>query len=317
VAGRGSCSPWSPFSRRLMSMRRVSCPRSRQRPHLLVRRSAPPLNRCERGRPLPHRLGGVPLGCRRCPCGSGRRHDEPIGRRGLRISRGRAAVNGRVRHRHRGGRRGRRSRRRSGHRRRQRRLGFGLPRGHGRGDGGTRRQERQRIDVALVLRRRAQTEEDVRLGMIRHAARPDGADDGPLGDGGPTRDRNRPEVHQRRRVPERSLDRDRLAAGRHGAGECDDALCRREHVRPGRRAEVDPAVLPARIRMSTIEREGTEDRPVDGPRPRLRGRREQECAEHHETESPDHEASLLPDWRTERPYQGRVRVVNTGYKVRR
>jgi hypothetical protein len=295
-----------------VSVRRVRCVRRRPRPlFCCVRHGAPPVTRCVRERPLPHRLGRAPLSlCRHRPS-SRPSHDERLRRRRGRLSRRRAARrHGRGRQRYRHGCR----RRRCDCGRRQR---FGLRRGGGRRRDGPWRQERQRIDVALLLRRRAQTEVDVRLRMIRHAARPDGADDGALCDRSPALDGDRAEVHERRRVTERCLDRDRLAAGRHGSGECHDALSGREHVRPGRRAEVDTAVLPARIRMGTIEREGTKDGPVDGPRPCLRRRREHESAERHDSELPDHEASLLPDWRTARPYQGRAFVVNTGYKVRR
>src|SRR5262249_10191660 len=100
-------------------------------------------------------------------------------------------------------------------------------------------------------------------------------------------------------------------------GERDDALRRRLHVRPRGRAQIDPAMLPARIRTGTVEREGTKDGPVDGPRPRLRGCRQHERAERHHTDSSTHEAALVPGWRTARPSQGHALAVNTGYKVRR
>jgi hypothetical protein len=185
-------------------------------------------------------------------------------------------------------------------------------------DRGSRRQERERIDIALVLASDPQAEVDVRLGEIDHAARPDGADDGALGHVRPARDADRPEVHERRGVPERGLDRDGLPAGRHRAGECHDSLGRREHVGSARSAEVNAAVLPGRVRVRTVEGEGTEHRPVDAPGPGLRGRCGQnERTERDDSDSPDHEASLLPGLRTDRPYQGRAAVVNTGYKVRR
>jgi hypothetical protein len=106
--------------------------------------------------------------------------------------------------------------------------------------------------------------------MVRDPTRPDRADDGALRNGVAALDGERAEVHQRGRVAERRLDRHRLSARRHGAGERDHAACRRQHARPGRRAEIDAAVLPARVRMRTVEREGTKDGAVDRPRPRLR-----------------------------------------------
>jgi hypothetical protein len=183
---------------------------------------------------------------------------------------------------------------------------------------GSRRQERQWVDIALILAREPQSEIDERLGEVDHAARADGPDDPALGHARPAPDADRPEVHERRGVPERRLDRDGLPAGRHRAGECDDAFGGRKHVGSGRRPEVDAAVLPGRVRVRTVEGEGTEQRPVDGPGPGLRcGWGQDERAERDDSDSPDHEASLLPGLRTERPYQGRALVVNTGYKVRR
>jgi hypothetical protein len=256
VACRASHGPWSPFPRDLVSMRKARCMRRRPRPPFFVRQRAPRLTRCVRDRPLPATLGHAPLSPGRGRPRGRRSYDERLRRRGgLRLSGRRAGRHRRGRHRP--GRRPHSCGRRRRRRRHLRRRGFGLLRGRGRRRSGTWRQERQRIDVALVLRRRAQAEVDVRLRVIGHAARPDGADDGPLLDRGPALDGDRPEVHQRRRVAERRLDRDRLAPGRNGAGERHDTLSRRAHVRPGRRAEVDTAVLPARIRMGAIEREGT------------------------------------------------------------
>ena len=315
MARPGSRGLSSPRSRDRIRMRMGRGRRRRSRPRFLARQSAPPPTGCVRDRPRPHGLGLVLPSLRRHRCGSRRRHDERLRRRGRRLSRRGAGRRGRGRYRHRGRRHGRGRRRRG--RRLLRRRGLALLHGRGRRRRARRRQERQRVDVALLLRRRPQTEVDVRLSVIRHAARPDGADDGPLPKRGPALDGDRPEVHERRRVTERRLDRNRPSAGRDGAGERHDTLCRRAHGRPGRRAEVDAAVLSARIRVGTIERERAKDRPVDRPRPCPRRGREHEGAERHDAESPNHKTSLLPDWRTVRPYQGRAIVVNTGYKVRR
>jgi hypothetical protein len=185
-------------------------------------------------------------------------------------------------------------------------------------DHGSHRQERQRVDVTLVLSRHPQAEVDKRLRQVDHAARADGPDDGALGHARPAPDADRPEVHERRGVAERRLDRDGLPAGRHRAGERDDTFGRRKHIASAWSPEVDAAVLPGGVRVRTVEGEGTKHRPVDGPGPGLRsGCRQDERAERDDSDSPDHEASLLPGLRTARPYQGRGLVVNTGYKVRR
>jgi hypothetical protein len=272
------------------------------------------------------------LGCARCSQGElGLRHRNRRRRRGARRRRGRLdGLRGlrRLGDRRRRRKVGRRSLGFRGGRRRRGRRDVGRGRDNGRDgrlglrrrrvDQGSRRQEPERIDIALVLARDAQAEVDVRLGEIDHAARPDGADDGALGHARPALDVDRAEVHQRRRVPERGLDRDGLPAGWHRAGECHDSLGGREHVGPTRSAEVDAAMLPGGVRVRTVEREGTQHGPVDGPGPRLRRRCGQnERTERGDSDTPDHEASLLPGLRTARPYQGRAVVVNTGYKVRR
>jgi hypothetical protein len=211
----------------------------------------------------------------------------------------------------------RRGRRDGGSRRRDGRDGRLRLRRRRLGDG-SRRQERQRVDIALILAREPQPEIDERLGEVDNAARADGPDDPALGHPRPAPDADRPEVHERRGVPERHLDRDGLPAGRHRPGECDEPFGGRKHVGSARRPEVDAAVLPGRVRVRTVEGEGTEHRPVDRPSPGLRcAWGEDERAERDDSDSPDHEASLLPDLRTERPYQVRALVVNTGYKVRR
>jgi hypothetical protein len=129
--------------------------------------------------------------------------------------------------------------------------------------------------------------------VVGDTARADRADDRALCHGSPAPDLDRAKVHQRRRVAKGRLDRHRLAAGGHGAGERDDAPHRGAHVRPRRRAEIDAAMLPACVRMRTIEREGTKDWAVDGPCPRVGGCREHEGAERRNTESPNHETSFV------------------------
>jgi hypothetical protein len=78
-------------------------------------------------------------------------------------------------------------------------------------------------------------------------------------------------MQQRRRVSERGLDRDSLAANRHRARKRHDAVDRCPYGCAIVAADVDATVLSTGIRMRGIEEERTEDRPVDRPCPRLGG----------------------------------------------
>jgi hypothetical protein len=262
------------------------------------------------GRQMPRRDGNV-----RGRCGRGRRgHARDRCRSGYRrFGHGRNGLAGCGR------------RRRNGRRRRL------CDAWHGRGGGLARRlrprrrrlddrprgQHAQRVDVSLVLAGHAQAEVHVGLGQVDRAARPDRADGGALRDVRAARDADRAEMDERRRIAERRLDRDRLPTRRHRPGEADHPVRRREDLRAGRRAEFDAAVLAGGVRVRAVERERAQDRPVDGPRPRRSRRREDERTESDYSDSPEHDASLLPELRTARPYQERAFVVNTGYKVRR
>jgi hypothetical protein len=119
--------------------------------------------------------------------------------------------------------------------------------------GRPRRQQTQRIDVALVLEGDAHAEIHERLGDIDHAAWTDRPDDSTLLDERALLDTDRAEMDERSGVAERRLDRDRLPACRHRARERDDALRRRQHVCPRRRPEVDAAVLPGGVGMRAVE----------------------------------------------------------------
>jgi hypothetical protein len=174
-------------------------------------------------------------------------------------------------------------------RRRRAEVGRRL-RGCGLRDGLLRRrsawQERKRIHVALLVRRQAHAEVDVRLAQVDDAARPDRADDGAFGDVRAAPDSDRPEVDERDRVSRRRLDRNGLAAGRNGSGERHGPLRRRNHVRARPCCEIDAAVLSGRVRMRAVERERTQNGSVDRPRPGLRRRGQDERAERDDSDSP-------------------------------
>jgi hypothetical protein len=84
---------------------------------------------------------------------------------------------------------------------------------------GARRQEAERVDVALLVARDTDSEVDVRLGQVERAGRPNRPHDGALLDRPATGNPDRAQVQQCRRVAEGRLDGHRLAAGRHGACE--------------------------------------------------------------------------------------------------
>ena len=165
----------------------------------------------------------------------------------------------------------------------------------GRGRDGTGGQERQRVDVSLLLRRHADAEVDVGLRQLDGAAGPDSADDGALAHDRAPRDPDRPEMDKRRRVTERRLDRNGLAAGRHRAREGDDSPRRRDDLRPRGSAQVDPAVLSACVRMRTVEGERSQHRAVDRPCPGLRRRDRQPkgTQDQHHSESPHEKHSFV------------------------
>jgi len=125
--------------------------------------------------------------------------------------------------------------------------------------------------------------------VVDDAARADGPHDVGFSDTHAALHSDRAEMNERRGVAERSLDRDRLAADRNGARERDDAVGRSTYVGARRRAQVETAVLPGRVRMRAVERERTENRPVDRPRPSLRrGHGKDERTEREDGDSPKH-----------------------------
>ena len=146
-----------------------------------------------------------------------------------------------------------------------------------------RREQRQRIDVALLLRRRADAE--VQEGRLVTPGRTRRRNLLPLAHSRSPRDGERAEVQQRGAVPRCGLDRERLAAVRHGPGKRHDAVGRSANGCPGRDLDIDAPVLPGRIRTGGVERERAQNRPVDGPGPRVRGSRQGERAQKQDGES--------------------------------
>jgi hypothetical protein len=136
------------------------------------------------------------------------------------------------------------------------------------------RQERLRVHVTVRLRRDAHAEVDVRLGRGRIAARADAGDEDSLFDGVALRNQQLSELQERNGVAVGRLDGERLPATGNDAGEGHGSGRRRPDVRAELAADVDPAVLVARIRVGA-EHERPQNRPGGRPCPRVRGRHDQ------------------------------------------
>ncbi len=128
-------------------------------------------------------------------------------------------------------------------------------------DGGPRREQRERVQVPLVLRGPPHAEMDVGLADLGLAARPDRADRRSLRDGRMQRDSDRAEVSERHRVAVGGLDREALPRGgdrageRHGpCGRCE----RRSSPRRRRRRSLDAG----RRRTDAPDRSETPEAPA-------------------------------------------------------
>jgi hypothetical protein len=211
-------------------------------------------------------------------CARGRRWQSRLPRRSDRGSRRGHLVRRRHRqrlgHRHLGRRRSRRRRRRLC-RHRRRRLG------RGRGSELPRRQQAQRVDVAVLVGGDADAEMDVGLGVLRLGARPDRPDRVALGDHQALVDEQRAQLGVRHREAVRSPDRDHAPVAGHRPGERDHTRGGSPHRGVDRRPDVDAAVLPARIRVGAVA-EWPDDQAVDGPQPRSRRRRGYQGREHED-----------------------------------
>jgi hypothetical protein len=155
------------------------------------------------------------------------------------------------------------------------------------------RQQRQRIDVALILVCVTDAELDVGTVHLGVAARADRPDAVALGDRRALGNRDRPQLRERHRPLVRGQDRHRLAAARNRAGEGDHPGSRSEHRLPRLTADVDSPMLASRVRVCRVERERKEDRPVRRPRPRsCRPDGDQRGRENEEHEDPMHDTHL-------------------------
>ena len=141
---------------------------------------------------------------------------------------------------------------------------------------GPRRQERQRVDVALSIRGHPNAEIHVRLCELDVAAGPDRPDGVSLRQGRAALDADRAEMEQRDGVAVLCLDRHGLATIRDRAREADRARGRRTYRRARLACDVDAPMLARGIGVAGAERECVQDRTVRRPGPgRGRGNEEE------------------------------------------
>ena len=180
-----------------------------------------------------------------------------------------------------------------------------------------RRQQCQRVDIALRIARHAHPEVHEGRVALHITARADRPNGGALLQRRAARNPDRAEMDKRRREPGRRLDRDRLPAAWDRARERDDTVRRREHGRAAGGTEVDATVLAGCVRVGSIEQEGPEHRPFDGPRPASRGRHRQRAGAHDQDSESPHNSSFVARFENDVTVTRPLAVVNTGYKVRR
>jgi hypothetical protein len=162
-----------------------------------------------------------------------------------------------------------------GRARRRRRLRLRMRARRRRGSGSrsgrllARRKQRQRVDVSARVIRAPDAEVDVRLGVLRLAARPDRPDRLALGDAVARRDEERTEVRECYRPAVRRTDGQRLAVGRKRPRERHATRRRSEHRCTGGTGDVDPAVTLGGVPPAAVV-EVAQDLAGRRPRPRRR-----------------------------------------------
>jgi len=161
------------------------------------------------------------------------------------------------------------------------RFGRGRRRDHSPG-----RQERHRVDVPVGGGRRPDAEMDVRRRPFRVARQTRNADHFSLRNRYSLADRNRGKVRHGDCIAH-ALDRHGPAGARHGSDERNDTRSGRPNGLTFTAGDIDPAVLPGRIRIGS-ERVGTENGPRQWPRPTPAGR---DCDEGDKNDETDRETT--------------------------
>jgi len=161
-----------------------------------------------------------------------------------------------------------------------------------------RRQQGQRIDVALWIARDARAEVHIRIRQVDDAAPTDCPHHRRFSYERAAGHSDRPEMDERGRVSKRRLNRHSLPTRRNRSGEGHHALYGGEHRAAAGRAKVDTSVLAARVRVRVVEQEGPQHRAVDGPRPGPRIRDGERTRANDQDRNSPHHSSLLPILRT-------------------
>jgi hypothetical protein len=181
---------------------------------------------------------------------------------------------------------------------RRRRRGRRRRRDH---DPGALGQERERVDVALFLGGASDPQVHVRLAGHRVGTLTDRADARSLGDLVSSIHGDRGELQQGHGVAVARSDRQRTTASGNGPGERHDPRSRRAHRFAERAADVDAAVLSARIRIRA-EDERAEHGPVERPGPRVSSARKQQHDQRaRDDREPTHRRTSFVCQRCERP----------------
>ena len=191
---------------------------------------------------------------------------------------------------------GRRSRRGNGDRSRSRRRHRSGSRRRGRLGSRRRpwREERQRVEVSLVVRRRPNSEMDIGLGELGISGGPNGADNLPIRHGRSARDHRGAKMRECHGVAVARHHRDDQAALRDSADEAHSARGRSAHVLARSSADVNAAMPTTRVRAGRPKVERTEHRATRGPRPRVGSRGNRKGDQHQGTNNrPPHQATLL------------------------
>jgi hypothetical protein len=192
----------------------------------------------------------------------------------------------------------RRCRNRRGRRRSCRRLAWGRRCRQ-------RREEAERVEIALRVAAEPDAELQVRHRVGRHPARADERDRLALDHHRAPGDQERTEMQESDGVAVAGLDRDREPVGRDLADEGHGTGSRSDHSVAESSLKVDPAVLPWEERVALVEGEPLQHRTRNRPRPGAGRRRRHERHEQCDGRDPDEARFPLPVLQTTGTVPGR------------
>jgi hypothetical protein len=124
------------------------------------------------------------------------------------------------------------------------------------------REERERVEVAVLVARETDPEMHVQLVDLRRTAHADATDDRSLLHAYTAPYCERAEMRERDAVARRRSNAERESVARRSSGVRDDAVRRRHDRRTTCARNVDPTVLAGELRLRAIEQKRPEDGPV-------------------------------------------------------